>query len=111
MSYPEQAVTSEQLTLLRGAEIWKSPLPRFTKTAVLRNGGIVIRGKDEIIFRWLFERIEYSSPRKGAKLRVMGLDALQKWHRAAVWVPDFPMPVATILGLLEKQNPGIATFS
>ena len=115
--YPEQAVTPEQLTLLRGAVvaemagIREGPLPRFTGTAVLRNGAVVIRGEDEMALNWLSERIGHISPWEGAKLGVVGLDALQKRHRAAVWVPGPPVPAAAVLGLLERQNPGIATAS
>ncbi|KAL6424919.1 hypothetical protein ACFW04_010059 [Cataglyphis niger] len=45
-----------------------------------------------------------------AKLKVMSLNALQRRHRAAVWVPSPPVPAATVLRL-ERQNPGIATAS
>ena len=115
--YPEQAVTSEQLNLLRGAVVGElagireGPLPRFTGTATLRNGAVVIRGEDELALNWLSERIGHISPWEGAKLRVVGLDALQKRHRAAVWLPGPPVPAAAVLGLLERQNPGFATAS
>ncbi|KAL6418369.1 hypothetical protein ACFW04_014461 [Cataglyphis niger] len=107
-------MTPEQLTLLRGAVVTEmagireDPLFRFTGTAVLRNGVIVIRGKDEMALNWLSERIGHISSWKGAKLKVMSLDALQRQHRVAVWVSGSSVPAAGVLGLLERQNPGIA---
>ncbi|KMQ88925.1 lian-aa1 retrotransposon protein [Lasius niger] len=115
--YPEKALTPEQLTLIRGAVvnelagIREDPLPRFTGTAVLRNGAVIIRGEDELALNWLSERIGHISPWEGAKPKVAGLDALQKRHRAAVWLPGPPVPAAAVLGLLERQNPGFATAS
>ena len=94
------AVVSELAGILEG------PLPRFVGTAALRNGAVVIRGEDEMALSWLNERIGHISPWEGARLKVVGLDALQRRHRAAVWVPGPPVPVAAVLRLLERQNPG-----
>lgn len=113
--YPEQVVSSEQLTLLRGAVVselagvQEGPLPRFTGTAALRNGAVIIRGEDEMALNWLSGRIGHISPWEGAKLKVVGLEALQRRHRAAVWLPGPPVSAAAVLGLLERQNPGLTT--
>ncbi|KAL6418797.1 hypothetical protein ACFW04_014237 [Cataglyphis niger] len=45
---------------------------------------------------WLSERIGHISPWEGTKLRVLGLDALQRRHREAVWVPGSPVPAEAI---------------
>lgn len=76
---------------------------------MLRSGAVVVRGKDEMSLGWLFERIRHITLWEGARLSLVGLDALQKRHRAAVWVPGPPEPVVVVLGLLERQNPGIVT--
>lgn len=87
--YSEQAVSSEQLILLQGvvigelAGIQEDSLPRFTGTAALRNRAVIIRGEDEMALSWLSGRIGHISPWEGAKLKVVGLEALQKRHRAA----------------------------
>lgn len=91
--------------------IREGSLPRFTGTAVLRNGAIVIRGEDEMAFNWLSDQIGHISPWEGAKLRMVGLDAIQRRYRAAVWVPGPPVFAAAVLELLEGKNPGIATSS
>ena len=114
--YPEAEITAEQLTLLRGAVskeidgIQEGPVPRFHSTS-LRSGAAVVRCADEVSLGWLVERIGGIIPWEGARLRVMGLDALQKQHRAVVWVPGPPEGAATVLRRLEKQNPGLVTGS
>ncbi|KYN13996.1 hypothetical protein ALC57_13826 [Trachymyrmex cornetzi] len=50
-------------------------------------------------------------PWEGAKLRVVGLDELQRRHRTIVWVPGPPRPAAAVLTLLERQNPGIGALN
>ncbi|KAL6421237.1 hypothetical protein ACFW04_013657 [Cataglyphis niger] len=54
------------------------------------------------------ERIGHISPWENAKLRMVGLDALQRRHRAAVWSPGLLVPATAVL--LERQNPNIASW-
>ncbi|XP_012228303.1 uncharacterized protein [Linepithema humile] len=115
-SYPEAEITAEQLTLLRGAVskeidgIQEGPVPRFYST-FLRSGAAVVRCADEASLGWLVGRIGGIIPWEDAKLKVMGMDALQRQHRAMVWVPGPPEGAATVLKRLEKQNPGLVTGS
>ncbi|XP_067204211.1 uncharacterized protein [Linepithema humile] len=67
--------------------------------------------RDEASLGWLVGRIDGIIPWEGARLKVMGTDALQKQHRAVVWVPGPPEGTATVLKRLEKQNPGLVTGS
>ncbi|XP_067207886.1 uncharacterized protein [Linepithema humile] len=114
--YPETEITAEQLTLLRGAVskeidgIQEGPVPRFHGTS-LRSGAAVVRCADEASLDWLVGRIGGIIPWEGARLKVMGLDALQKQHRAVVWILGPPEGAATVLKRLEKQNPGLVTGS
>ncbi|KMQ93653.1 phosphoenolpyruvate carboxylase [Lasius niger] len=68
--YPEQTVTSEQLTLLQGAlvsevtGIREGLLPRFTRTAALRNNAVVIKDEDEVVLSWLTENRAHLSIRR-----------------------------------------------
>lgn len=111
--YPEMGITPEQLTLLRGAMatrmlgIQEGPLPRFVGTAALRNGAVMVRCADDVSLSWLTGQIGSISPWEGARLRVVGLEELQGRRRAVVWVPGPPRPASEVLGLLERQNPGI----
>lgn len=85
----------------------EDPLPKFVGTAALRNGAIVIRGEDEMSLKWLESQMESILPWEDAKLRVVGMDDLQRRHKPIVWIPSPPESTVAILELLEKQNPGI----
>lgn len=112
--YPEAVLSAEQVVQLRGAVfkeiqgIREGTLPRFDSTSP-RAGAAVVRCADAESLRWLESRIGDIVPWEGARLRVVGLESLQKQVRAAVWVPGPPEPAAAVLGLLERQNPGITT--
>nr|XP_012217684.1 PREDICTED: uncharacterized protein LOC105669363 [Linepithema humile] len=114
--YPETGITVEQLTLLRDAVLEKidgiqeGPVSRFHGTS-LRSGAAVVRCADGASLDWLVGRIGGITPWEGARLRVMGLDALQKQHRAVVWVPGTSQARPRVLKRLEKQNPGLITGS
>nr|XP_012234577.1 PREDICTED: uncharacterized protein LOC105679244 [Linepithema humile] len=114
--YLEAEIIAEQLTLLRGAVLKKidgiqeDPVPRFHSTS-LRSGTAVVRCADEASLGCLVWRIGGIIPWEGVKLKVMGMDALQRQHRAVVWVPGPPESAATVLKRLEKQNPGLVTGS
>ncbi|XP_067203093.1 uncharacterized protein [Linepithema humile] len=113
--YPEAEITAEQLTLLRSAVskkidgIQEGPVPRFHGTS-LRSGASV-RCADEASLGWLVERIGGITPWEGARLKVVGMDAFQRQHRAVVWVPGSSEGAATVLKRLERQNPGLVTGS
>ena len=112
--YPDAVLTAERLAQLRGAVfkeiqgIREGTLPRFDSTS-LRAGAAVVRCADAELLRWLESRIGDIAPWEGARLKVVGLESLQKQCRAVVWVPGPPEGAAAVLGLLERQNPGITT--
>ena len=112
--YPDEVLGAERLALLRGAVsreidgILEGPVPRFCGTH-LRAGAAVVTCADEGSLSWLTKRISDISPWEGAKLKVVGLEALQKQHRAVVWIPGPTEASATVLRRLERQNPGLTT--
>ena len=112
--YPDKVLNAERLALLRGAVskeidgILEGPVPRFCST-YLKVGAAVVTCADEASLSWLMQRISGISPWEGAKLKVVGLDALQKQHRAVVWVPGPSEAAATVMRRLERQNSGLTT--
>ncbi|KYQ52390.1 hypothetical protein ALC60_08496, partial [Trachymyrmex zeteki] len=101
--YSEKGITPEQLTLFREvilAEmegIQEGPLSRFMGLATIKNGAVIIRREDAASL--------------GARLRVVGLDELQRRHRAVIWVPGPPRAAAAVLVLLERQNSDIGALN
>ncbi|KAL6268173.1 hypothetical protein P5V15_001272 [Pogonomyrmex californicus] len=80
--------------------IQEGPLARFMRPASLKNGA-VIRSADAESLVWLENRI--GGIVKSAGLRMVGLEKLQRRHRALVWVPPSKF-AAAVLALLERQN-------
>lgn len=115
-AYPEEVITPEEFTKLREAfckeirEIQEDFVPKFLGTSMLRNGAVVLTCADEPSLNWLVERIGHISPWEGAKLRVVGLDALRQ-YKAVAWIPGPAASSAKIMALLEKQNSGLRTSS
>ncbi|XP_077255625.1 uncharacterized protein LOC143893777 [Temnothorax americanus] len=112
--YPEAVLTAERLALLKGAvskEIESDPggsVLRFHGT-YLKTGAAIVRCADAVTLKWLEDRIGVIVPWKGARLKVVGPEVLQKQYRAVVWVPGPPEDSAATLARLERQNPGLCT--
>ena len=112
--YPDEVLSAERLALLRGAVskeidgVQEGPVPRFCSTH-LRGGAAIVKCADEVSLDWLKRRIGGISPWEGARLKVVGLEVLQKQHRAVMWVPGPPETAGAVLKRLERQNSGLAT--
>ena len=111
-NYRRVGITEQELGQIRIAisqeidRIQEGPIPRFTN-AYLQFGGIIIESAD----MWSRDWLTYIVPKlwTRTKLRVVDLSNLEKFYKAAMWIPGPFEDPDFILRRLEKQNPSLKT--
>ncbi|XP_033230997.1 uncharacterized protein LOC117182082 [Belonocnema kinseyi] len=112
--YRKEDITKEELAIFRNAisqeidRIQVGPVPRFND-AYLKLGGIVVESVDNWSRDWLIFKVPELHPWTEARLKVVNLTSLEKFHKAIIWIPGLTENPECILRRLEKQNPTLKT--
>lgn len=112
--YPAEVLTVEQFELFRKAITLftsKMPVGQWPKfeTSFCRGGVFICIASNPEARAWLAESVAELRPWEGAKLKVSGVEILQKMLKFTVCIPGEPEDVQTVFQTLEVYNPSLKT--
>lgn len=111
--YPDTLLSQEDFSSLRASfrclakETPPAQMPRI-ETSFGKGGVFVFVASDERSKEWLLNKVatlDYGGP----KLKVGGVELIQKLYKATVWLPGPPEEPAEVMSRLEAYNPTLKT--
>lgn len=114
VGYPEEVLSEEQFWLFRKALtplVRNEPadrLPRF-EASFFRGGVFIFVASNPEAKAWLTKTVAELRPWEGARLKVSGVEVLQRMLKATVRIPGELEDVQVVFKTLEAYNPSLKT--